>query len=81
MAKLGAGLSAEQRSDWQWFKESWDHKMLEEWGMDWGGKFAHWIQGVVNEMESGASNAFSLFVNSETRRVLDAVPALKVPGQ
>ena len=79
LAKIGAGLSAPQKSDWSWFKESWDEAMLVEWGVNWGGTFAFWIQRVLNDIESGANNSFSLFVNAETRRVLDKVPALMVP--
>ena len=80
IAKLGAGLSTPQKNDWQWFKESWDAAMLEEHKADWGGKFASWVQGVLNSMDEGVNNAFSLFVNAETRRVLDKAPALMVPG-
>ena len=54
--------------------------MLEEHKADWGGKFASWVQGVLNSMDEGVNNAFSLFVNAETRRVLDKAPALMVPG-
>ena len=78
LATIGAGLSAPQKSYWSWFKESWDEAMLDEWGVNWGGTFASWIQGVLNDIESGANNSFSLFVNAETRRVLDNVPALMV---
>ena len=79
LAKIGSGLSAPQKSDWSWFKESWGQAMLDAWGVNWGGTFASWIQGVLNDIESGANNSFSLFVNAETRRVLDKVPALMVP--
>ena len=80
VGKIGAGLSEAQKSDWLWFKESWDEAMLNAWGANWGGTFAAWIQGVLNNIESGTNNAFSLFVNNETRRVLDTVPALTLPS-
>ena len=35
LAKIGVGLSAPQKSDWSWFKESWDEAMLVEWGVNW----------------------------------------------
>ena len=79
MAKLGTGLSARQKNDWQWFKESWDAEMLSLYHTNWGGKFASWIQRVLNDMDGGLSNAFSLFVNTETQRVFPHVPALMVP--
>ena len=67
IASVGAGLSAEQRNDWTWFKETWDKKMSEEHKDLWGTVFAGWMQGVLENMRE-ENNAMSLFVHSETVR-------------
>ena len=67
IASVGAGLSAEQKNDWTWFKESWDKKMSEEHKDQWGTVFAGWMQGVLENMRE-ENNAMSLFVYSETVR-------------
>ena len=41
--------------------------MIQEHEEGWGNKFAGWMQTIAN---STASNAFSVFVHSETNRVL-----------
>ena len=79
MARLGTGLSAPQRNDWQWFKEAWDDQMLEEHKGDWGGIFAHWIQGVLDRFEDNVGNAFSTFVHDETMRCLAEEDVLRLP--
>ena len=67
IACLGSGLSAGQRNDWTWFKESWDKKMSEEHKDQWGNVFAGWMQGVLEKMRE-ENNAMSEFVYSETLR-------------
>ena len=79
LARIGAGLSAEQRNDFAWWKNAWDDKMLAEHGQHWATVFAGWVQCVLKDHEGGAGNAFSIFVNSETRRCFDSEVALRVP--
>ena len=57
-----------QRNDWKWFKETWDSKMCEEHHLNWGGVFAEWTQQVVDNVTDGMPNAFSVFMEAETRR-------------
>ena len=45
----------------------WDEAMIQEHKEGWGNKFAGWMQTIAN---STASNAFSVFVHSDTNRVL-----------
>ena len=70
-------LSSQQRNDYDWFKSMWDEAMIQEHNDNWGEKFAGWMQTIVN---STASNAFSVFMHSETNRVLRDKQALAVPG-
>ncbi len=77
LARIKAGLSAGQRNDWPWFRESWDQEMVTEHGEDWAALFAGWVQSVLDDERS---NAFSLFVYNETRRVFHDTSALHVPG-
>ena len=79
LARIGAGLSGGQRNDFSWWKDAWDGKMLEEHGENWPAVFAGWVQRVLDESEGGASNAFSIFVHSETRRCFEDQLALRVP--
>ena len=53
--------------------------MLSEHGAEWGGIFAEYIQGVLTRLDEGKTNAFSLFVHDESKRVLGVAPALQVP--
>lgn len=76
LAKLGQGLSPEQRNDWQWFKESWDDAMVKEYKAEWARTFAGWIQLVIRDE---ASNAMSKFVHRETLKIVSDVEGLKVP--
>ena len=50
--------------------------MVTEHKLDWGGKFAAWIHGVLNSEDS---NAFSVFIYNETCRVFHGSAALHVP--
>ena len=68
LAQMGSGLSPAQRNDWIWFKETWDNKMCVEHAMNWGGVFAGWTQQVIDNLADGMLNAFSVFVEKETRR-------------
>ena len=80
LANLGAGLSPAQRNDFVWFKESWDDRMVDEHHEQWARLFAQWMAKVVEDIEDGSLNAFSLFVNRETRRCLSTVPLLSIPA-
>lgn len=80
MAKLGSGLSAPQRNDWEWFKLAWDEKMKNDHGENWGKVFAGQMQRILDDSGGASSNVFSLFVNSETTRCFEGVLALQVPG-
>ena len=77
LSRLKAGLSAGQKNDWPWFKESWDAAMVAEHRSNWASVFAGWVQSVL---EDEGSTAFSLFVYNETCRVFHASAALHVPG-
>ena len=77
LSRLKAGLSAGQRNDWLWFKESWDAAMVTEHGASWASVFAGWVQTVLDDPRS---TAFSVFVYKETCRVFHATAALQVPG-
>ena len=77
LARLHAGLSPGQKNDWPWFKESWDQEMVRQHGAKWASIFSGWMQNVLNDDKS---NAFSLFVHSETCRVFHDAAALHVPG-
>ena len=79
LARLGQGLSPEQRNDFSWFKEAWDACMLQEHGDSWPETFMGWMQGLLGKNEAGVGNAFSVFVHNETRRCFDGVPGLRVP--
>jgi hypothetical protein len=79
LSRVGQGLSGAQKNDFGWWKNSWDAKMLEEHGEDWGGVFAEWAQRVLKDVEDGIGNAFSLFVHDETRRCFNEALVLRVP--
>ena len=79
LARLGQGLSPEQRNDFSWFKEAWDACMLQEHGGSWPETFMGWMQRLLGENEAGVGNACSVFVHNETRRCFDGVSALRVP--
>ena len=80
MCKLGSGLSSAQRLDWAWFHEAWDAKMATEHDINWGGVFSGWMQRVVDDIGLGITNAFSTFVESETRRCFSDTPLLVLPA-
>jgi hypothetical protein len=53
--------------------------MLSEHKENWGGTFAAWMQGILDDCDKGVGNAMSVFVHNETRRGFDLVPALLCP--
>jgi hypothetical protein len=77
LARMKAGLSAGQRNDMPWFKEAWDQAMVTQHGTEWAALFSAWVQNVLDDERS---NAFSVFVYNETRRVFQGTSALHVPG-
>ena len=77
LARIKVGLSSGQKNDWPWFKETWDQAMVTQHGANWASLFAGWVQKVLDDE---GSNAFSLFVYSETCRVFHGTAALHVPG-
>ena len=79
MARLGAGLTAAQRNDWDWFKQAWDSHHVGLYGDAWGNVFAGYMQVVLNDLKDPEkANAFSVFVYTETRRVFSDVPAISL---
>ena len=62
------------------FKAEWDKKMAEMHGENWTELFAQMLQHVINELEKGNTNALSMFMYKESKRVLGPVHALVVPG-
>ena len=78
--RLLGGLSPEQGNDWDYFKVAWDRQMAEANGEDWADIFCEHIQHVLNELEAGKKNAFSVFMHNDTRRVLSDTLALLVLG-
>jgi hypothetical protein len=77
LKRIRAGLSQGQKNDWEWFKNAWDKAMVDQHGSEWASLFSAWVQGVLDDERS---NAFSLFVYNETRRIFGNVSALHVPG-
>ena len=80
ISKMGTGLSPSQKNEWAWFKEAWQGKMLAEHGEQWVRIFAGWMQEVMDSLERGQANAFSVFVNHETRRCFSSDVGLELPG-
>ena len=78
--RRAAELSAAQTSLWDCFKNTWDQEMAEAHGENWAELFAQLVQQVLNDLAEGRSNALSVFMHNETRRVLSDTPALLVPG-
>ena len=54
--------------------------MHEEHGDEWVKLFVGWIQGVLNQIHDGATNAFSIFVCNETARCFSADLGLILPS-
>ena len=69
LARLGSGLTPQQKNDFTWFKDSWDTKCAAESPRTWGGKFAGLCQKILNDMGTPThKHAFSVFVSNETQR-------------
>ena len=73
-------LNADQCGQWDFFKTHWDRAQANVHGENWGKVFAEMIQGVLQRLLEGESDAFALFVKNETDRVLGDRGALVVPG-
>ena len=54
--------------------------MTEAHGEGWAALFAQMVQQMLNDLSEGQSNALSVFMHNETRRVLAETPALLAPG-
>ena len=54
--------------------------MAEAHGENWAELFAQDVQKVINDLAAGRSDALSVFMHNETRRVLSDTLALLVPG-
>ena len=78
--RRAAELSARQTGAWDFFKTSWDRAMADSHREHWAELFAQFTQNIINDLMHGTSNALSVFMDNETRRVLPEIPALAVPG-
>ena len=58
LARLGQGLSPGQRNDFNWFKDAWEARMLQEHGDSWPETFMGWMTRLLGENEAGGGNAF-----------------------
>jgi len=79
LSRLGQGISAAQRNDFMWFKDTWDKKMLEEHGAGWPAIFVGWAQRLLNQHETGDGTAFSVFMHEQSTRCVGDEVALVVP--
>ena len=78
LSLTGAGLSAEQTRDFDWFKTNWDN-VNETFEDDWPTKFAELTQGVQDDItKKGDTTAFSKFMHAETLRCLQGIPRLRI---
>ena len=69
LARLGSGLTPQQKNDITWFKDAWDTKCATESPRTLGGQFAGLCQKILNDMGTPThKNAFSAFASNETRR-------------
>ena len=75
-----AELSPEQTCHWDLFKLAWDQQMAEVHGVIWGGLFAEIIQKLLDDLLAGKTDALSVFMEDEKKRVLGDVPALVLPA-
>ena len=74
-----AELSPEQTGHWNYFKTTWDEEMAEAHGEDWGQLFAEMMQQLLNDLLEGKTDALSVFMENEKKRVLGETPALFLP--
>ena len=77
LSRMKAGLSASQRNEWSWFKKAWDQAGHAQHGAAWPKTFSGWVQKVLDDERS---NAFSMFMYNESRKVFRGMEALPVPG-
>ena len=54
--------------------------MAEAHGENWAELFAQEVQKVINDLAEGRSNALSVFMHNETRRVLSGTLAVLALG-
>ena len=78
--RRAAELTPEQTSQWEYFKTTWDQENAEAFGADWAELFAELVRKVLNDLAEGRSNALSVFMHNETKRVLAETLALLVLG-
>ena len=72
LKRLKGALAPQQVLEWDWFRTTWDEEMKKTHGAQhWPERFAGWLQHVANEMAKGDGEAFSKFVNNESRRLLE----------
>ena len=78
LQKLGAGLSPPQRADFPWFKEAYDKAMFELYDDLWPAQFMAMVQHILDKVESGTSNHFSMWLHSETKRVFSDENTIRI---
>ena len=78
--RRAAELSARQTGAWDFFKTSWDREMANMHREQWAELFAQFTQNIINDLMHGTSNALSVFMDNETRRVLADIPILQAPA-
>ena len=78
LQKLGAGLSQAQRADFPWFKEAYDKAMFEQYDHLWPEQFMAMVQLIMDKIEQGTSNYFSMWVHSETKRLFSEENTIRI---
>ena len=58
LSHLKSGLSAGQKNDWVWFKESWDDKMAALHEDKWAEILVGWMQSILDDTRSNARSTF-----------------------
>ena len=74
-----AELSPVQTCHWSYFKNTWDQEMAEAHGVNSGQLLAEIVQKVMNDLCEGRTNAPSVFMENESKRVLSTTPGLLTP--
>ena len=75
---LGAGLSAQQRGNFCWFKEEYDKAGQQFFGDEWPDQLLRKVKGVLDALPH-RGDAFSRFVYSEERNFFTEEYGLTVP--
>ena len=70
LLRYGAVFTPQQKNDWKWFKDAWDHALSEHRNKEWGSILAGSVQGVLDKLEANDVTAISKFMYDETSRVL-----------